>query len=113
MSAGIFTALSGVQAGGNLLHVRAHNIANAQTEGFKRLRAIPMESSAGGVVVHVEKDDSPGPPMYPNGELQQGSHVDLNEEILSHLQAAVLLEANLVSVHTQDQVLGSLLNIME
>jgi len=37
----------------------------------------------------------------------------LGEEIISHLQAVHLIEANIASVGMQDKILGSLLDIME
>ena len=47
MFLGFSSALSGVQAGSRILGASAHNIANAQTENFKRTRTTLEESSAG------------------------------------------------------------------
>lgn len=117
MIAGIASALSGIQSGGRMLSVGAHNIANAQTEGFKRTRALPVESpTGGGVTVTFQRDERPGP-QFLSGEnsfsLREGSNVDLGEEIISNLQAVNLIEANIASVRIQDKVLGSLLDITE
>jgi len=113
---GFASALSGIQAGGRILAVGAHNIANAQTENFKRTRAILEESSTGGVLVTLEKDNRPGPQL-PTGDdpftLRQGSNVELEEELLHTLEATRLIEANLASLRTQDKVLGSLLDIID
>jgi len=49
MIAGMASALSGIQAGERMLSIGAHNIANAQTESFKRTRALLEESSAGSI----------------------------------------------------------------
>ncbi len=92
----------------------AYNIANAQTDGFKRTRALPVESSAGGVTVTLEKDLRSGPQFFSSEDpsnVREGSNVDLGEEIISNLQAAHLIEANIASVRIQDRVLGSLLDI--
>jgi flagellar basal body rod protein FlgG len=116
MIAGIASALSGIQTGGKILSIGAHNIANAQTEGFKRTRALPVESSVGGVTVTLDKDVRPGPQIFSNEDpstLREGSNVDLAEEIISNLQAVNLIEANIASVRIQDKVLGSLLDITE
>jgi flagellar basal-body rod protein FlgC len=117
MVAGMASALSGIQAGGKMLSVGAHNIANAQTEGFKRTRALPVESSAvGGVTVTLQTDERPGPPFLSSDNslnLREGSNVDLGQEIISNLQAVNLIEANIASVRIQDKVLGSLLDIIE
>ena len=116
MIAGIASALSGIQTGGKILSVGAHNIANAQTEGFKRTRALPVESSPGGVTVTLDKDVRPGPLFFSHEApflLREGSNVDLEKEIISNLQAVNFIEANIASVRIQDKVLGSLLDITE
>ena len=110
------TALSGVQAGGRVLGVSAHNIANFQTEEFKRTQATLEESPAGGVIVNLTKDQRPGPQL-PTGDdpfvFREGSNVELEEELIHTLEATNLIEANLATIRTQDRVLGSLLDILE
>ena len=110
------TALSGVQAGGRVLGVSAHNIANFQTEDFKRTQATLQESPAGGVIVNLTQDQRPGP-QFTTGEdpftLREGSNVELEEELVNTLKASNLIEANLATIRTQDKVLGSLLDIIE
>ena len=116
MIPGMASTLSGIQVGGRILSVGAHNIANAQTEGFKRTRALPVESSTGGVTVTLDKDVRPGPPFITNEDpfiLREGSNVELGEEIISNLQAVNLIEANIASLRIQDKVLGTLLDITE
>ena len=94
----------------------AHNIANAQTENFKRTQATLEESSAGGVMVSLSQDQRPGP-QFTTGEdpftLREGSNVELEEELIHTLEASHLIEANLASIRTQDKVLGSLLDIIK
>lgn len=117
MIAGMASALSGIQAGGRMLSVGAHNIANAPTESFKRTRALPEESSAGGGVrVTLQTDERPGPQFLSSENsfsLREGSNVDLGEEIISNLQAVNLIEANMAGMRIQEKVLGSLLDITE
>ena len=116
MLSGFSAALSGIHAGGRILGVTAHNIANAQTEEFKRTRALPEESAAGGVTVTLTQDLRPGPAIFdPQDPLtyREGSNVDLGEEIVTTLQTTHLIEANVASLRTQDRMLGSLLDILE
>ena len=116
MFLGFASALSGIQAGSRLLGASAHNIANAQTENFKRTRTVLEESSTGGVIVSLSTDNRPGP-HFTTGEdpftLREGSNVELEEELIHTLEATHLIEANLASIRTQDQVLGSLLDIIK
>lgn len=116
MVSGFAAALSGVQAGSRVLGVSAHNIANAQTENFKRTRATLEESVAGGVTVSLSKDNRPGPQFFTREDpftLREGSNVELEEELVHTLEATHLIEANLASIRTQDKVLGSLLDIFK
>jgi len=116
MFTGFSLALSGIQAGGRILGASAHNIANAQTENFKRTQTTLEESSAGGVIVSLSQDNRPGPQL-PTGDdpfaFRQGSNVDLGEEIIHTLEATNIIETNLASIRTQDKVLGSLLDIIK
>ena len=116
MFAGFAVALSGIQAGSRLLGASAHNIANAQTDNFKRTQATLEESSAGGVTVSLSRDHRSGPQL-PTGDdpftFRQGSNVDLEEELIHTLEATNIIEANLASMRTQGKVLGSLLDIMK
>lgn len=116
MFLGFASALSGVQAGGRLLGASANNIANAQTDNFKRTQATFEESQFGGVVVSLTKNQRPGPQL-PTGDdpftFREGSNVELEEEIIHTLEATHLIEANLASIRTQDKVLGALLDIFE
>jgi len=115
MFLGFASALSGIQAGSRLLGASAHNIANAQTENFKRTRAAFKDSSGGGVNVSLSTDNRPGPQL-PSGDgtftFREGSNVQLEEELVHTLKATNLIEANLASIQTQDKVVGSLLDII-
>lgn len=117
MVGGFGIALTGMQAAGRMLGASAHNIANAHTEGFKRLRSIPEEIGSGGVRVTLEQDQTTGPSFFIQDEdgltLREGSNVDLAEEITNTLQASHLFQANAASLRTQNKVLGSLLDILE
>lgn len=117
MIADMASALSGIQAGGRMLSIGTYNIVNAQTESFKRTRALPVESLAGnGVRVTLQTDERPGPQFLSSEDsisLREGSNIDLGKEIISNLQAVNLIEANIASFRIQDKVLGSLLDITE
>ncbi len=116
MFTGFSAALSGIQAGGRILGVSAHNIANSLTENFKRTQSVLEESPAGGVIVSLTTDYRPGPQL-PTGEdpftFREGSNVEIEEEIIHSLEASNLIEANLATVRVQDKLLGSILDIIE
>lgn len=116
MFAGFAAALSGIQAGGRMLGVNAHNIANAQTENFKRTHVTLEESSAGGVSVSLSQDNRPGPQLSSGEESfasREGSNVELERERIQSIEASNMIQSNLASLRVQDRVLGALLDIRE
>jgi len=90
------TALSGLQTAQLRLNAAAHNVANAQTEGFRRdvVRAQPQ--AQGGVQARVEKLPEPGS--------------DLAADLVAQKSATYAFKANLQVLKTADETLGRLLN---
>lgn len=90
------TSLSGMNAAQAALSTAAHNLANLQTEGFRRQRAEPSTQSPGGVGVHVTRAAEPG----------HGLETDL----VGLLQAKNAFLANLAVFKADDAMRGSLLD---
>jgi len=89
-------ALSGLGAASLQLQSSAHNIANAQTPGFRRQQVIQEARTDGGV-------DAAPTRATVAGEA-------LAEDIVNQMQASVLYRANLAVLRTGDRMLGSLLD---
>jgi len=115
MISAIHTALTGLTAFGKQLEVVAHNIANVNTDGFKKLRTTFVEAPTSGVLPVVEKDDSSGPTILRDtGRNQLAielSNADLGEELVQQMLAQRNLEANLHTIKTGDALLGSILDL--
>ena len=117
MISGISNSLSGLAAAQSKINAAAHNIANANTDGFKKTRAILEESAAGGVQVTLDTVHTPGPISFK--ETDQGvvpielSNVDLAEEMVELIVSKHSFQANLGALRIQDDILGSLLDIVE
>jgi flagellar hook protein FlgE len=96
------------------LGVTADNIANVNTDGFKKSRVAFQADRNGGVQVEISKDDSPGfrYAAVENGETveKEASNVDLTEEIPDLMVTKRAYQANLKILETQDEILGSLLD---
>lgn len=109
------TALSGLTAFGKKVEVTAHNVANVNTDGFKKLQTDFIEVPVGGVEATVRQDDSPGALVLkdtPPGPAQVDvSHTDLGQEAVNLIVSQRGLEANLTMLRTADQVLGTVLDI--
>ena len=116
MITGIHSTLSALRAFGDKIGVAAHNVANVETEGFKKQRAILSEQAEQGVQVDIEQVDTPGPliPSVENGQtiVREGSNVDLAEEIPQAMLVRRYYEANLRLLETQDEMVGSLVDIL-
>ncbi len=109
------STLSALQAFGTKMSVTANNIANVNTDGFKKSRAVLEQGCNNGVRVDVRQIDASGPSVL---ELSEGqmterelSNVDLAEEIPETIIAQRGYEANLKMIKTQDEILGILIDI--
>ena len=110
------STLSALQAYRKSMGVTANNIANVNTEEFKKSRATMIEGVNGGEEVDVEKVNTPG---HRYQELQgnqmvekETSNVNLEEELPDLMLTQRTYEANLKVLQTRDKMLGSMLDII-
>jgi flagellar hook protein FlgE len=90
-------AVSGVHAASTRLDVAAHNIANAQTPGFQRQVVHQQSQETAGVLTSVGKSEEVGP--------------DLAADLVEQMEASYTYKANLRTIQTQEQMVGSLLDV--
>ena len=111
----MYSGVSGLRAEGEALGVVGDNIANVNTDGFKKSKTEFVEIPSGGVLPVVEKDDSSGPTVLHdtggNQTMVELSNVDLGEEVAQQIAAQRSFEANLQTLRTGDALLGSILDI--
>jgi flagellar hook protein FlgE len=115
MTAALNTALSALDAYGKKLDVTANNIANLNTDGFKKSRATFEEADPSGVIVSISKVNTPGAPIPSEdgtAKPRESSNVDPAEEIVGLITTKHGFEANLKTVKAEDQMLGSLFDIL-
>lgn len=116
MDLSVNTTLSAVQAFGTKLGVAANNLANVESDGFKKSRATMSEGPKGGVTVDIQKVDSPGPTVTEvvAGETKERelSNVDMAEEITGMIPTERGFDANLTVIKTQDEMLGTLIDVI-
>ena len=110
------SSLSALQAYKKSMGVTANNIANVNTEEFKKSRATMKEGVNGGVEAAVDKVTTPGH-RYQVREGNQmvekeTSNVNLEEELPDLMIAQRTYEANLKVLQTQDKMLGATLDIL-
>ncbi len=90
-------ALSGVQAASTRMDAAAHNIANAQTQGFHREVVKQQTQETAGVVTSVGQASEVG--------------ADLATDLIEQKQASYQYKANLKTIEVQNQMLGSVLDV--
>ena len=101
-------ALSGLNAAKTRLNVSAHNVANSNTDGFDPKRVDQVDLQGGGTAAKISQPDMPNPTYMRNGSLVEASNTDLVSERVDQLQASNSFKANLVTLRTSDEMLGSL-----
>ena len=94
--------------------VIANNVANVNTDDFKKSRTTLREGKNGGVEPVVDQRDTPGPSklVSEDGVIHEveASNVDLAEELTETIPTRTAYSANLKTIHTADDMLGSLLD---
>lgn len=90
-------AQSGLQVSQARLGASAHNIANMQTDGFKRETVSAQAAPQGGVVVSISQAAQAG--------------ADLTQDVVEQMSAKNAFMANVQVLKTADKMLGSLLDV--
>ena len=91
-------AQSGLRAAQARLDASAHNTANMNTPGFRRLRAEPSEvAGQGGVTTAVQRAPQAG--------------TALEQDVVDRMSATYAFKANLQMLQTEDRMMGALLNV--
>lgn len=113
----VCSSLSAIRAYSVKMGVHADNVANANTEEYKKRRAVLEEGPKNDVQVNIEQVDTPGPTVAEitgdQIEAKELSNVDLAEEISQTILTQSGFEANFVTLRTQDEMLGSVIDILE
>ena len=126
MTDAISAAQSALSAFSTSMAVTANNVANINTDGYKSQDA-RLETGPDGQGVRVSaivRDDSPGgyqpesvsgynqAGVYePSAGLVETSNVDLARQTVDMIQTSRAFEANVVTIRSQDQMLGTLLDM--
>jgi flagellar basal body rod protein FlgG len=106
MISGIYSSLSALFSFGKKVESNANNIANANTDGYKKTRVTLQETLPQGVVEpEVEKVNTPGPVIVKQTatgmQPVELSNVDLATELPTMQMSQRLFEANLKSLKAQ------------
>ena len=116
MISAVNSSVSALQAYKTQMDVSADNVANVNTDGFKKSKATLKEGHSGDVQVDVKRVDTPGH-RYQDIENdrmdeKETSNVDLAEEFPQMMVTQHAYEANMKVLQTQDEMLGTTLDIL-
>lgn len=115
MISALQSAMTGLQAFGTKIQSNSNNIANSNTDGYKRTQVNLSEMVQGGVKPDVVKSENSGPMIYTETskglELVEQSNVDLGRELPDMLLNTHFYNANLKTIQTADELLGSVLDL--
>lgn len=109
------SALSALRAFSLRVNSNANNIANANTDGFKKTRVRLASAEPNGVAANVEKINTTGAVMQQEGKADQEevklSNVDLAQEIPEMNMNSTLYKANLKTLQVADEMTARLLQL--
>ncbi len=115
MIAAYQAALSGLRAFGTKIQSNGNNIANANTDGFKKTRVTNSTVAPQGVRAQVDRIETPGAAVFQETnagmELVELSNVNLAEELVDMGLNSTLYKANLKTIETVETMTGALLNL--
>ncbi|MEJ2201529.1 MAG: flagellar basal body rod C-terminal domain-containing protein [Desulfuromonadaceae bacterium] len=105
-------SIMGMNAMGTRLAVTANNIANCNTDEFKKDRVTLTEARNGGVLVQdISKVNTPGTTVEVYEETRELSNVDLGEEFVNLMTTQAGYTANAKVIKTQEELTGTILDI--
>lgn len=90
-------ALSGLNAAELRMSAAAHNVANAQTAGFRRQVVVQEAQPGGGVGASLTRAEAAGPALA--------------GDLVEHMAASYAFKANVLTLRTERETLGSLLDL--
>ncbi len=109
------SALSALQAFGTKIQSNSNNIANVNTDGFKKTRVTMAEMLPQGVRAEVEKVNSAGTNVFQETSeglnLVELSNVELSSEIPEMNMNSQFYKANLKTLETASDMTGTLLDL--
>ena len=99
MSNGLYVALSAQMAMEKRMSTIANNVANMNTPGYRREVVAQEEvAESAGVRATVQRE-------------QDAKGVALEQEAVEQMSATYAFKANLQTIKTQDEMMGSLLDV--
>jgi flagellar basal-body rod protein FlgC len=116
MSIDLYTSVAGINAFFKKMDVTAHNVANLNTDNYKRRIPHVTEDKNGLPETTVAIDHTPGlenprKAGEPEGTPREMSNVNYAEEAVNMIEAEMGVKANVKALKVAGEMFGSLLDI--
>lgn len=116
MSIDFYSSIAGINAFFDKMNVTANNIANINTDNFKRRIAEITQDKNGQPKIDITIDKTPGlekprKPGEPEGPPREMSNVNYAEEAVSMIEAQIGIKANVKALQTEGEISASLIDI--
>ncbi|MFH2045021.1 MAG: flagellar basal body rod C-terminal domain-containing protein [Pseudomonadota bacterium] len=111
----VYNNVSALFAFSTKMGVSGNNLANVNTDEFKKSRTDIVELSNGSVDAQISVVDTPGALYSEPGDptIREMSNVDIAEEIVQTIPTQHGYEANLKMISIYDEMLGSVIDIIK
>lgn len=113
MSLSFNSSISGIRAATDMLNTSARNIANINTDGYKKQRVNLRGDHGSGVIADIIESTEAGS-LYKNrrGDMVETSNVNYVEEVVTQIKARHLLSANAAAIKYTDVALETIMDII-
>jgi len=113
MSISFNSSVSGIRAAADMLSTSAHNIANINTDGYKKQQVNLRSNDGSGVIADITESTEAGT-LYKNrrGDTVETSNVNYIEEVVTQIKARHLLSANAASIKYTNEAQETIMNII-
>ena len=116
MSIDLYSSVAGINAFFKKMDVTAHNIANINTDNYKRRIPHIQEDKNGLPQMAVTVDNTPGLESprragEPEGPSREMSNVTYADEVVNMIEAEMGVKANVKALKAAGEMMGSLLDV--
>jgi flagellar basal body rod protein FlgG len=113
MTLSIHASMSALNALGKRQATSANNIANSDSDGFKKSRVVLEEGEKGTVTAKTQVVNTPGTMInQPDGSLKEASNVDLVTEVTTMIPTKHAYQANLKAMQTTAEMEKNTLDLI-
>lgn len=112
MLTGTSASIAALLTFGKKLSSTAGNVANVNTDGYKKRVSTVIEDDKGLPELSSRESDSPGALVEENGVMRETSNVDLTEEFPQMIVTQRGYEANIKALKAQEDLYESTLEIL-